>query len=374
MSRFLVSAPGIRPASVEAGNWLAALGMGLDKLGLDADFNRLACEVLPNGTVIAQDVRSGNRFVVRPEIDEVEKPTAVSPTSAARRGDQPRFKDATAPEVGFGGLDLSVPPDEADTVVPEEEEEFEAPSDEDELDAMDLSDGGAEVGVGEVLPSDMAELVETTDEEPVDADSTSASVQDGLLVEGTDEDVAELDSRLVVPLHDDALGPHEDDEEERRVLELLETIRHARTDLIAWQRALEVAMKLVPSEAGSALQRDPAGGVQFVSTEGPGAHVLRGVRLPKGIGIIGFCMDRVASLIVQDPKNDPRFYRGMDDATGFATRAVLCVPVAMEGEVFGCLELMNPPPGFAFNRVHIELVEMVAGTLADRLVTARSPS
>ena len=131
-------------------------------------------------------------------------------------------------------------------------------------------------------------------------------------------------------------------------------------------------MKLVPSEAGSALQQEQGKGIRFVGTRGPNSHRLAGVILPRGIGIIGFCMDRIASLIVQDPKNDPRFFRDMDDATGFATRAVLCVPVAMEGVVFGCLELMNPPEGILFTRNHIELVEMVAAALADRLSTVRS--
>ncbi len=379
MSRFQVSAPGIRPATVEAGNWLAALGLGLDKLGLDADFNRLACEVLPNGTVIAQDVRSGNRFVVRPEADEQEKPSAVS---TPRSGSSGGFRDASTPESGYAADRGAPSPEDVDTVVPEdfdEDEQFEAGSDDDEVDgeAPGLALDDLEPEAEEPLPIDPAEFPDATDEEAVDADSATASGNEGLLVEHTDEDVAEIDSRMVEPLppelYEPDAGTSAEDEDEQEVLELLETIRHARTDILAWQVALSVAMQLVPSEAGSALQRDPNGSVQFVGTEGPGSHVLRGVRLPQGIGIIGFCMDRRASIIVHDPKNDPRFYRDMDDATGFATRAVLCVPVALETEVFGCLELMNPPIGQSFTRVHIELVEMVAFTLADALVTGRSP-
>jgi len=380
LSRFLVSAPGIRPAAVEAGNWLAALGLGLDKLGLDADFNRLACEVLPNGTVIAQDVRSGNRFVVRPEVEESERPVSTPSASEGGAPGRPAFKDATEPARGYSSIDLSIPPDEADTVVPDEDEEdlvAEGADDEDE-DAypMDEHDEPLEVAdLDEVLPVDVAPLPQAHEDEPVD--ETSSSYSGPILVDGTDEDVAELDSRNLEPLLGDPLLPLADEplpdeeEEERRVLELLEGIRSARDDIVAWQNALGVAMKLVPAEAGSALKREASGGVQFVGTEGPGAHVLRGVRLPKGIGIIGFCMDRIASIIVHDPKHDPRFYKEMDKATGFATRSVLCVPVAMEGDVFGCLELMNPPIGSSFNRIHIELVELVAGTLADRLVTGR---
>ena len=123
MGRFLVSAPGVRPATVEAGNWLAALGLGLDKLGLDADFSRLACELLPNGTVIAQDVRSGNRFVVRPEAEESAQPKAGNDAPTQPRAGGARFKDATAAELGFA--DPPAGSEEADTFVPDEDGEDE---------------------------------------------------------------------------------------------------------------------------------------------------------------------------------------------------------------------------------------------------------
>lgn len=50
---------------VEAPNWVAALGLGLQSLEKVAKLERLACEVLPNGTVIARDIKSGTGFVVQ---------------------------------------------------------------------------------------------------------------------------------------------------------------------------------------------------------------------------------------------------------------------------------------------------------------------
>ena len=66
MAWFLVSARGGKPAAVEASNWLSALGSGLETLNAVASIDRLACEVLPNGTVLIRDVRSGQGFVVQP--------------------------------------------------------------------------------------------------------------------------------------------------------------------------------------------------------------------------------------------------------------------------------------------------------------------
>ena len=66
MAWFLVSTRGGKPAAVEASNWLSALGAGLEQLGVVAAIDRLACEVLANGTVLVRDVRNGQGFVVQP--------------------------------------------------------------------------------------------------------------------------------------------------------------------------------------------------------------------------------------------------------------------------------------------------------------------
>lgn len=65
MGSFSVSSRGLPTVEVEAPNWVAALGLGLHELGRDAGLERLACELLPNGTVIARDIKTGMGFVVQ---------------------------------------------------------------------------------------------------------------------------------------------------------------------------------------------------------------------------------------------------------------------------------------------------------------------
>ncbi len=77
---YVVTVTGQEPMPVAASNWLVALGRALDDLGVSADLDRLACERLPNGTVIARDLASGNSFVVRPA-DDFEGPDL--PTEAS---------------------------------------------------------------------------------------------------------------------------------------------------------------------------------------------------------------------------------------------------------------------------------------------------
>lgn len=70
MESFSVSSRGMPTVEVEAPNWVAALGLGLAELGCGAGLERLACEVLPNGTVIARDIKSGVGFVVQTHVVE----------------------------------------------------------------------------------------------------------------------------------------------------------------------------------------------------------------------------------------------------------------------------------------------------------------
>jgi len=85
LQRFQVSTSGQPAVEVSAGNWLTALGLGLDALGVVDRLDRLACEVLPNHTVIARDARSGAGFVVMPlaRAEEGGSSTVAAPGGAA---------------------------------------------------------------------------------------------------------------------------------------------------------------------------------------------------------------------------------------------------------------------------------------------------
>jgi hypothetical protein len=54
------------PVEVGAASWLSALASALDAAGLVDGVERLACELLPNGSVLARDGRTGQGFVVEP--------------------------------------------------------------------------------------------------------------------------------------------------------------------------------------------------------------------------------------------------------------------------------------------------------------------
>jgi GAF domain-containing protein len=84
MASWSISARGTPTVQVAAPNWIAALGLGVEELGRAGSIQRLACELLPNGTVIARDIATGTGFVVQ-QVDDVEEardPTDELPTLA----------------------------------------------------------------------------------------------------------------------------------------------------------------------------------------------------------------------------------------------------------------------------------------------------
>ena len=75
MRSYSVSARGLASVQVRGANWIQALGSGLAQMGRDGDLQRLACEVLQNGTVIARDITSGTGFIVQEVEDGVDEDT-----------------------------------------------------------------------------------------------------------------------------------------------------------------------------------------------------------------------------------------------------------------------------------------------------------
>jgi len=70
------------------------------------------------------------------------------------------------------------------------------------------------------------------------------------------------------------------------------------------------------------------------------------IRLQLHQGVAGLVAATGESIVVEDAYADPRFYRAVDEATGYRTRQILCVPIkSRRGDVLGALELLNKRTG-----------------------------
>ncbi len=133
---------------------------------------------------------------------------------------------------------------------------------------------------------------------------------------------------------------------------------------------LERIAERVGSEAASLFLIDPATG-GLLCHACVGAVDISGLRLAPGTGIIGRAVDSNTAQLVRDTKGDSDFAGVVDDATGFATRSILCAPLAVRTEKLGAIELINKKGGGAFTRADSRLLQALASSSALALYNAR---
>jgi len=78
---------------------------------------------------------------------------------------------------------------------------------------------------------------------------------------------------------------------------------------------------------------------------GKAAEEVVGLRLAPDQGIASWVVQSGQPELVPAAHSDERFYSGIDDKTDFYTRAMLAVPVKIEGQAIGVIEAINPAAG-----------------------------
>jgi len=70
------------------------------------------------------------------------------------------------------------------------------------------------------------------------------------------------------------------------------------------------------------------------------------IRIPADTGVAGWVFKHKASALINDVYKDPRFYRGVDENSGFKTRSMLCIPLINRHDTcIGVLQVLNARAG-----------------------------
>jgi class 3 adenylate cyclase len=113
--------------------------------------------------------------------------------------------------------------------------------------------------------------------------------------------------------------------------------------------------------------------VAYVAEEDPVvAARLSEVRFAAHLGIAGSALCLGTALRIDDVAADPRFFGGVDEQTGLATRALLCAPFTSQCGVSGVIEVVNPRNAEVFSDDDLALLEALAESLANALDTVES--
>lgn len=136
---------------------------------------------------------------------------------------------------------------------------------------------------------------------------------------------------------------------------------------------MHIAKKVIGSEASSLMLIDEnSGNLVYEVALGEKCDTIKNnFFLEKGKGIAGWVAETGKPLLVVDVKKEEKFFPGVDQATGFKTRSILCVPMKVHNKIIGVLEAMNPTDHDAFDQSDIEIFSAFSSLAAIAIANAR---
>ena len=139
------------------------------------------------------------------------------------------------------------------------------------------------------------------------------------------------------------------------------------------QDILNSASNVVEGQGASLflVNKDNLDELVVVAAVGYHANDLIGLRVPLGEGLAGWVAREAQSQLVADLKNDPRFYKGVDEQTGISSRSLIAVPLVHANQVIGVVEVVNKLNNGVFDDEDVRLLESMAGTAAVSIMNAR---
>lgn len=97
---------------------------------------------------------------------------------------------------------------------------------------------------------------------------------------------------------------------------------------------------------------------------GPHTEQIKKVTVPLGVGVVGSSVERQMAILVPDGHEEDLVFRGADQATGFVTRSLLCVPLVRQGRAIGAIEAVNKRGGGRFTQEDLDLLRTIAASAA----------
>ena len=97
---------------------------------------------------------------------------------------------------------------------------------------------------------------------------------------------------------------------------------------------------------------------------------IKEIRFPADKSVAGNVIKTGEPIIVHDTSKDPHFYPGVDKKLGYHTKNLLEVPLKSGDRIIGALCARNKKEG-AFDETDLELLSMIAGTIALSIENAR---
>ena len=134
---------------------------------------------------------------------------------------------------------------------------------------------------------------------------------------------------------------------------------------------MQKTMKFMQAEAGSVLLKEAGTNQLFFKVAmGEKGDDVKKERLKVGEGIVGWVAEKGEPLLVSDAYLDERFRKDIAEKVGFPTKSIICVPLIVEDEILGAMELINKvdeqgkPLDQSFTQDDAKLLQLIGSQVA----------
>jgi len=144
------------------------------------------------------------------------------------------------------------------------------------------------------------------------------------------------------------------------------------TDLdVLLNKIIKYAAIIVKAEAASILLLDKEKNeLYFKASLGKKSKEIKKYKVKFGEGIAGWVAEKGKSLIVENVAKDTRWNKNLDSATKFKTKSLICVPLILEKEIMGVMEVINKKDKEYFDKNDEEILNSFANQVVIALWNA----
>lgn len=132
------------------------------------------------------------------------------------------------------------------------------------------------------------------------------------------------------------------------------------------------AIDLLQAEVGSIWLVEESGeGVECTYASGPTKDKVQGIKLKKGVGIIGNIINDKKGIIVEDCTKNKNFSQAVDQKINFTTRSMVAAPFVIKDECIGAVQIINKKGNGYFQEEDLDLLQLFGASSAMYIKNAR---
>jgi Nif-specific regulatory protein len=135
---------------------------------------------------------------------------------------------------------------------------------------------------------------------------------------------------------------------------------------------IESATRMMDAKASSLLLLDPRSKKLYfkVATGEKGTDVKQ-FEIDLGQGIAGHVAQTGEPLLIPDVAHEPRWYKEISESIGFQTRSIACVPMKLNGDTIGVVEIIDKADGSTIHEEDLKILSVFADLAAQAIGNAR---